>query len=198
MNQNITFRLGQDENGKAVKMDLPTLIETRMFDLASSGGGKSYALRVLVEKTAEHVQWIIIDPEGEFASLREKFDFLLVGNEGEIPVDARSAKLLARKIMETRASVIVDLYGLGKIGIDWTANFLPELLSLPKMLWSPVMVAIDEAHKFARESTKGKETEPPAITRTAVITLSDSGRKQARGCVIATQRLTKLAADARA
>lgn len=195
---NFTFRIGETEDGKAVQMDLPTLIETRLFDLASSGGGKSYALRVLIEKTAEHVQWIIIDPEGEFASLREKFDFLLVGKDGEVPVDARSAKLLARKIMETRASVIVDLYGLAELGITWVANFLPELMALPKDLWSPVIVAIDEAHKYARETTKGKETEPPAVARKAVITLSDSGRKQSRGCVIATQRLSKLAADARA
>lgn len=195
---NFVFTLGHDDAGKAVRMDLPTLIETRLFDLASSGGGKSYALRVLVEKTAEHVQWILIDPEGEFASLREKFDFLLVGKDGEVPVDARSAKLLARKIMETRASVIVDLYGLAELGVTWVAHFLPELMSLPKTLWSPVIVAIDEAHKYARETVKGGEHDAAYVARKAVINLSDSGRKQSRGCVIATQRLSKLAADARA
>jgi DNA helicase HerA-like ATPase len=80
---NFQFRLGETDDGKPVMLDLPTLIETRLFDLASSGGGKSYALRVLIEKTAGHVQWIVIDPEGEFSSLREKFDFLLVGKDGE-------------------------------------------------------------------------------------------------------------------
>lgn len=195
---NFTFTLGHDDGGKAVKVDLPTLIETRLFDLASSGGGKSYALRVLVERTAEHCQWILIDPEGEFSSLREKFDFLLVGKDGEIPVDARSAKLLARKIMETRASVIVDLYGLAELGVEWVAEFLPELMSLPKNLWSPVIIAIDEAHKYARETVRGGEHDAAYIARKAVINLSDSGRKQSRGCVIATQRLSKLAADARA
>lgn len=195
---NFTFRLGETDDGKAVLMDLPTLIETRLFDLASSGGGKSYALRVLIEKTAGHVQWIVIDPEGEFSSLREKFDFLLVGKEGEVPVDEHSAKLLARKIMQTRVSTIVDLYEYKDIRKPWAADFLDELMTLPKNLWSPVMVALDEAHQFAPESVKGNANEPPARVRRAVITLSDSGRKQSRGCVIATQRLSKLAADARA
>lgn len=196
---NFQFRIGETEDGKPVRMDLATLIESKLLDVANSGAGKSYLLRVLIERTAEKVQWIVIDPEGEYSTLREKFDFMLVGPDGELPVDVRSAGLLARKIMETRVSTIIDLYGLLEIRPQWAANFLNALMTLPKSLYTPVMVLIDEAHKFAPETPTGSKEERDRIqqSRRAVITLTDSGRKQSRGAAIATQRLSKLAADAR-
>lgn len=196
---NFQFRIGETEDGKPVRMDLATLIETKLLDVANSGAGKSYLLRVLIERTAEKVQWIVIDPEGEYSTLREKFDFMLVGPDGELPVDVRSAGLLARKIMETRVSTIIDLYGLLEIRPQWAANFLNALMTLPKSFYTPVMVLIDEAHKFAPETPTGSKEEREHIqqSRRAVITLTDSGRKQSRGAAIATQRLSKLAADAR-
>ena len=59
-------------------INLNKLIATRMLINANSGGGKSWLLRLIAEQAFGHVQVIILDPEGEFASLREKFDFLLV------------------------------------------------------------------------------------------------------------------------
>jgi hypothetical protein len=48
------------------------------------------------------VQTIILDNEGEFATLREKIDVLLVGDGGELAADVRSAGLLARRLLESR------------------------------------------------------------------------------------------------
>lgn len=48
--------------------------------------------------------------EGEFASLREAVDVLLVGTGGELPVDPRHAALLARRLLEYKVSAVVDLY----------------------------------------------------------------------------------------
>ncbi len=195
------FRIGQTEDGKPVDLDLATFVGTRAAIIANSGGGKSFALRTLIEQTGERVQWIVIDPEGEYSSLRERFpNMLLVGKEGELPVDVRSAKLLARKIMESRTSTIVDLYGLLDIRALWTAAFVNALLTLPKDLWSPVIVAVDEAQRLAPETPTGDKREREALyqSRKAIITLADSGRKQSRGSIIASQRVSKLASDARA
>jgi uncharacterized protein len=195
------FRIGETEQGAPVRIDLETFISTRGVFIANSGGGKSYALRTIVEQSAQHVQWIIIDPEGEYSSLRQMFpEMLLVGKEGELPVDVRSAKLLARKVMENRLSTIVDLYGLLDVRAQWAAEFISALINLPRDLWSPVVVAIDEAHRLAPETPTGNREEREALNRSrrATIMLADSGRKQARGAVIASQRVSKLAADARA
>jgi DNA helicase HerA-like ATPase len=75
------------------KLNLWLLIESRLLIQASSGGGKSYMLRVLAEQTLPHMPVIILDWEGEFASLREKFDVVLAGPGGDAPCDVKSAKL---------------------------------------------------------------------------------------------------------
>lgn len=73
---------------KGEHFDLDVLLPTRLLIQANSGGGKSYLIRRMVEQLFGHVQVIIIDPEGEFATLREQYDFVLVGRGGETPADA--------------------------------------------------------------------------------------------------------------
>ncbi len=68
--------------GPGVHLDLDRLISTRLLVQANSGGGKSWALRRLLEQTHGSVQQIVIDPEGEFASLRERFDYVLASRQG--------------------------------------------------------------------------------------------------------------------
>lgn len=195
------FRIGETESGKVVKIDLETFIETRAAFIANSGGGKSHAMRTIIEQSGDRVQWIIIDPEGEYSSLREMFpNMLLIGKDGEMPVDLKSSKLLARRIMENRVSTIIDLYGLLDLRALWVAGFINALINLPRDLWSPVVVAVDEAHRLAPETPTGNKQERDNLyqSRKAIITLADSGRKQSRGAVIASQRVSKMASDARA
>jgi hypothetical protein len=51
-----------------VSVDVPHLLETRMLVQSNWGGGKSWALRRLLEQTASCVQQIVIDVEGEFTT----------------------------------------------------------------------------------------------------------------------------------
>ena len=69
-----------------IQINLQKLLDTRLLIQAGSGGGKSYALRKVIESIGNQVQQIIIDPEGEFVTLREKFDFALVSKGGDIPL----------------------------------------------------------------------------------------------------------------
>lgn len=70
--------LGAGPSGP-VRIDVDRLIETRAVVMANSGGGKSWALRRLLEQTHGAVQQIVIDVEDEFATLREKHDHVLAG-----------------------------------------------------------------------------------------------------------------------
>ncbi len=67
--------IGHNDQNKSVALDLDILIRTRLLVQANSGGGKSWLLRRFAEETFGKVPLIIIDPEGEFATLREKFGF---------------------------------------------------------------------------------------------------------------------------
>ena len=134
---------------KDCSLNLEKLIATRMLINANSGGGKSWAIRRLLEQSHGQVQQIVIDLEGEFSTLREKFDYLLVGKEGEIPANIRTAELLAKRLLELNVSTIIDLSELKKAErITFVKRFLDSLIDSPKNLWHPVLILIDEAHHF--------------------------------------------------
>lgn len=185
--------IGQTELGP-LKLDITRLVDTRLLICANSGGGKSWLLRLLVERAAKHVQVIILDPEGEFASLREKVDLALVGAGGELATDLRSAALLARKLVELSIPAIVDLYDLKLADRrQYVRLFLEALMSVPRQMWHPLLVIIDEAHMFAPERSAGE-----AESTNAVIALMSQGRKRGFAGVLTTQRISKLHKDAAA
>jgi hypothetical protein len=175
-----------------IEVDVQKLLDTRLLIQAGSGGGKSYALRKVIESIGNQVQQIVIDPEGEFVTLREKFDFALVSKGGDIPLSVRYAETLAQKILETGVSVIIDLYELPQHErILFVKRFLNAVINAPKELWHPCFIHVDEAHIFCPESSQSEST-------AAVIDLCTRGRKRGYCAVLATQRLPKLNKDATA
>lgn len=178
--------------GESLKIDLQRLVETRLLIQANSGGGKSYAIRKLLEETHGKIQQIVLDVEGEFASLRTKFDYVLAGQGGDIPTDPRSAELLARKLLELQADCIIDLYELKpKDRSRYVKLFLESIISAPKDQWHPVLILIDEAQLFCPEKGEG-ESEASG----AVIDLCTRGRKREFVAVLATLRISAVRKDA--
>jgi GTPase SAR1 family protein len=88
--------------------------ETRLLIYGTSGAGKTTALYALLQQTYGAVQHIIVDKEGQFPKLREHFDYLLVGAEGEVPINLSpgAVEVVLRKILETRVNAIIDLSDL--------------------------------------------------------------------------------------
>ncbi len=171
-------------------IDLAKLIDTRLLVQANSGGGKSWLLRRLLEQSHGQVQQIIIDLEGEFSTLREKYDYILAAKEGDTPAEPRSAALLARRLLELNVSAIVDLYELShQERKRFVRLFLSAMVNAPKELWHPCLVVIDEAHVFAPQTGQSEAME-------AVIDLATRGRKRGYCAVLATQRISKLHKDA--
>ena len=190
----LSLLLDDVDGGASVALDLGVLLKTRALVQASSGGGKSYLLRYLLERTAGRVQHLVIDPEGEFVSLRERHPYVVVGEGGDVAARVETAGPLARALVEAGASAVLDLYAL-RLGDRrrFVRGFLEGLLALPRALWRPALVVIDEAHRFAPERGGGE-----AESLDAVVTLCTQGRKRGLGAVLATQRLSKLHKDAAA
>jgi len=173
---------------KPIVLDLPTLLRTRLLVTANSGGGKSWLLRRIAEQLFGKVQVILIDPEGEFPSLREEYGYVLVGKGGETPADVRSAPLVAHKLLELKASAVCDLFELkSKDRHRWVRLFLEALIDAPKELWHPVVVIVDEVQMFAPEKGQGESE-----AAEAVIDLASKGRKRGYCALLATQRLSRL------
>lgn len=178
--------------GTGVDIDLDKLIESRLLVQANSGGGKSWAIRRIVEQSFGKKQIIILDPEGEFGNLRSEFDFVYAGKGGDAPVESRSAALLAHRLLELKASTIVDLYELPpQERKHFVRLFCQAMVDAPKELWHDVLIIIDEAHVFAPEKGESEAMGP-------VIDLATRGRKRGFCVVLATQRLPKLNKDAAA
>jgi hypothetical protein len=189
--------LGIFEDGlpgpSGVAIDLPRLLETRMLVQCNSGGGKSWTIRRLLEQTAGQVQQLVIDPEGEFATLREKHDFVIAApHDGDALAHPKTAALLARRLLETGVSAILDIYDLKAHERQaFVRIFLEALVNAPKALWRPALIVLDEAHVFCPESAR-------AESAGAVIDLATRGRKRGFALIAATQRLAKLHKDAAA
>lgn len=171
---------------KEISIDIPKLIQSKLVILANSGGGKSYAIRRIAEQAVGQVQVIIIDPEGEFSSLREKYDFILAGKNADVPVEVRSSALLATKLLELNKSAVIDLYELHPSERQrYVKNFCDALVNAPKELYHPVIIILDEAHEYVPE---GK----PSEATWAVELLASKGRKRGQCLILASQRIAKI------
>lgn len=173
---------------------LDALLRSRLLVQANSGGGKSHLLRALLEATHGRVLQLVLDPEGEFATLRERYSYVLAGEQGDIPAHPSIARVMCRRLVEAQASAIISLYDLSAHERrEFVKLFLTELMALPRTLWRPTLVVLDEAHAYCPERGHGE-----AQSTDAVITLCSQGRKRSFAAVLATQRISKLHKDAAA
>lgn len=172
-------------------IDLDKTIESRALFQANSGGGKSWLARRFIEQTFGHKQLIVIDPEGEFGNMRSKFDFVYIAKEGgDAPAEVRSAALLARRLLETKASAIIDIYELGSQRGEFVKAFFDACVNMPKNLWQDCFFLLDEAHKFAPEKGQGE-----SVALSSVIDMASLGRKRGYCLIPMTQRPAKLSKD---
>lgn len=177
-----------------VGFDPDVLRTSHLLITGVSGSGKSYANRVLSEKTCGILPMFIIDPEGEYASLREKFSFVLVAEGGDIPIHPSTARTMVRRLMALNVSAIFDLSSMNAEDQHlWVKNFCEGLIAIPRAEWHPLVMLIDEAHLFCPQHGEGE-----SIAHAAMCDVAKRGRKRGFMNVWATQRLSSLDKNAAA
>jgi DNA helicase HerA-like ATPase len=183
--------IGTDGSGAPVEVDLEELLATRLLVQGNSGSGKSHLLRRLLEGSANQVQQIVIDPEGDFVSLGDVF--------GHVAIEASAYSTdeiarMAERIREHRASVVLSLEGLElEAQMRCAAAFLSALFDAPREHWYPALVVVDEAQVFAPAVAGEVSDEARRASLGAMTNLMCRGRKRGLAGLIATQRLAKLA-----
>jgi hypothetical protein len=181
--------MGQAAGGPAL-LDLEELLATRLLVQGNSGSGKSHLLRRLLEQSAPLVQQAVIDPEGDFVTLADRF--------GHVVVDAARAEAdlqrIAARVRQHRVSVVLNLEGLdAEAQMRCAAAFLGGLFDADRELWYPMLVVVDEAQLFAPAAAGEVSDEARKVSLGAMTNLMCRGRKRGLAGIIATQRLAKLA-----
>ena len=69
----VAIEIGRTATGDCAALDLEELLATRLLVQGNSGSGKSHLLRRLLEQSVPWVQQAVIDPEGDFVTLAERF-----------------------------------------------------------------------------------------------------------------------------
>ncbi|KFL29681.1 ATP-binding protein [Devosia riboflavina] len=186
----VAIDMGESRGSGTAHMDLEELLATRLLVQGNSGSGKSHLLRRLLEQSAPWVQQCVIDPEGDFVTLADKF--------GHLVVDATRTEAeltrIATRVRQHRVSVVVNLEGLdAEQQMRAAAAFLGGMFDADRDFWYPVLVVVDEAQLFAPAAAGEVSDEARKVSLGAMTNLMCRGRKRGLAGVIATQRLAKLA-----
>ncbi|HEY8611093.1 MAG TPA: ATP-binding protein [Roseomonas sp.] len=187
----IGIELGHTNTGVLGMMDLEELLATRLLVQGNSGSGKSHLLRRLMEQSAPWVQQAVIDPEGDFTSLADRFGHLVI----DAAAHAEEAMAAAGdRVRRHRVSVVLNLEGLETDRqLRHAAAFLGGLFDAERDHWTPMLVVVDEAQLFAPAAGGDTSDDARRAALSAMTDLMCRGRKRGLAGIIATQRLAKLA-----
>ena len=187
----VAIEMGHTTAGVAATLDLEELLATRLLVQGNSGSGKSHLLRRLLEQSAPWVQQTIIDPEGDFVTLGERFGHLVIDAEAHTE---QGLQLAAERARIHRVSTVLNLEGLdAENQLRRAAAFLGGLFEVDRDHWYPMLVVVDEAQLFAPAIAGEVSDEARKLSLGAMTNLMCRGRKRGLAGVIATQRLAKLA-----
>ncbi|MCA6123530.1 ATP-binding protein [Bradyrhizobium sp. WSM 1704] len=187
----VAIEMGQTTAGAPAAIDLEELLATRLLVQGNSGSGKSHLLRRLLEQSARWVQQTIIDPEGDFVTLAERFGQLVIDAEDHTE---RSLQAAGERVRIHRVSTVLNLEGLdAENQMRRAAAFLAGMFEVARDHWYPMLVVVDEAQLFAPAIAGEVSDEARKLSLGAMTNLMCRGRKRGLAGIIATQRLAKLA-----
>ena len=115
----VSVNIGAGPTGAPITIDLEELLATRLLVQGNSGSGKSHLLRRLLERSASEVQQIVIDPEGDFVTLSERYGHVAVealdeGRRGERVWNREPAELAAELAGIEPAAEAVEVYAAAR------------------------------------------------------------------------------------
>lgn len=179
MEDKIQLAVGKSA-GKDVLVDAQELVTGRTCVIGQSGSGKSYLIGVICEKLLENnIAFCIVDTEGEYFSLKQKFQVLWAGGKGsDVEIENVDISELITKSIQDNIPLVLDVSD----AMDERkviANFASKLYEVGSEARQPYLLIIEEADKFVPQSKDSiKEIEE----------ISKRGRKRGIGLLVATQR----------
>ena len=170
---------------REIAVDAQELVTGRTCIIAQSGAGKSWGIAVLCERLLQaRVGFCLIDTEGEYSSLKDRFSLVRVGSGDGCDADIGRTNI--RELMQdaicSRTAVIFDVSEIDMR--EKVATLADILYDLESRLRQPYLLIVEEADKFIPQSGESiKKIEE----------ISRRGRKRGLGLLVATQRPSLVA-----
>ena len=163
-------------------IDAQQVMTGRGCVIGQSGSGKSYLVGVIVEELCKlGLPFMVIDTEGEYASIKSKFNAIWI-SESNPSADIKPSERMGAVFAESMKYGIPVIYDLSDT-LDKEASVqsaLSALYSIEEGMKKPFLVIIEEADKFAPQVVRQK--------RNMIEEISVRGRKRGIGLLVATQR----------
>ena len=176
--------LGETISGAKAELDLQELTTGRTLLCSISRFGKTWTARRIVEQVFGKTGIIIVDVEGEYATLRDKFPLLIIGKD--VPLIPESAEFLADQILEHDLSAIID-------GSDpqldvaafqeFIARFIERFIAVETKARKPYLWILEECDELAPETGIAR-----SICLGQIRKLVKKGGKRGLGTMVLTQR----------
>src|SRR5258706_11015433 len=143
----VAIEMGHTTAGAPATLDLEELLATRLLVQGNSGSGKSHLLRRLLEQSAPWVQQTIIDPEGDFVALTDRFGHLLIDAEDHTE---RGLQVAGERARIHRVSTVLNLEGLdAENQMRRAAAFLGGLFEVARDHCNPMLGWADAGQPFS-------------------------------------------------
>ncbi len=176
-----------------LKLPLEIITETVAF-MGKKKSGKTYGASKLCEEMLKvGAQVVVLDPVGNWFNLRLSADGkkegfkipVFGGDHGDVPLEAKSGKLIAGIIVEKGISAVLDVsdFSQGERK-GFVKDFANELMRLKKRKRSPLHLFLEEARYFAPQ--KPQKGEEPMLG--AVSSIIRKGRNYGIGASLIDQR----------
>ncbi len=160
-------------------------ITARTAVIGMSGSGKSHLIGVIAEELSENgASFVIIDPEGEYNSLKERYEVVWAGKdpEADVELNLSSVKKLAGAVIRQDARMILDTSDSKDIQEEFEviSGFLDRFYELETRSKRPILLIVEEADRFSPQFGGERMKK--------LLEISRRGRKRGIGLLIATQR----------
>ncbi|HOD73043.1 MAG TPA: DUF87 domain-containing protein [Candidatus Bipolaricaulis anaerobius] len=178
--------------GPELTVPLEEVVGQCVAILGIRGSGKSNTAGVIFEELLEaHYPLSLIDIDGEYFGLKEKYEVLVVGGGDHADVELSMATVgeVANLSLHEGVPVILDVSDM--LGGEREAvvfDYLTRLWSLAGRLRTPYLIGIEECHEFIPQGVRTRLKD--VIARIAL-----RGRKRGLGAVVISQRSAKVEKD---
>ena len=180
------------DSSNTVQIQTQTLVGRSVAVLGITGSGKTNTAAVLIEELLSNdLPLTVVDIEGEYWGLKEKFEVLVAGRSqhAELEVGPNNAAQLAEISLKRGISIILDLSDFTQ---DEASEFLTQYFT---SLWTastsakqPYQIVLEEAHEFVPQGIRTPLKQ--VLTRIAL-----RGRKRGLGIILVSQRSAKVEKD---